>query len=197
MQLAGFSAVGQSSEPRRNVIRAPFLVPLPYVIYADSGYPESHRLPLPTLHVAPCFTRITSISASPNFRAQAKGVAHGSSSGRLVAAPRLSRNSTIRRPRYASLGSLLPSPERTAAANGISLNSRPRALMSAPASRRTAATDRSPLAAQACRNVLPSQSGRLGSSSRANSLRTSVADLGQVRSSRENAMLCLLCVPPG
>src|SRR5579871_1638673 len=42
--------------------------------------------------VAPCFWRISSISASPNFRAQARGVAHGSSSGRLIAAPRLSRN---------------------------------------------------------------------------------------------------------
>ena len=53
--------------------------------------------------------------ATPSFRAQANGVAHGSSPGRLVAARRCNRNSTIRRLRRASVArssSLHPSPQR-------------------------------------------------------------------------------------
>jgi hypothetical protein len=108
----------------------------------------------PPPHVAPCLTRSSSISGSLSFRAQANGVAHGSSSGKLVAAPRFNRNSTIRRLRGACCGrssSLHLRPQQIAEAKGLSLNSRPRALMSAPASRNTAATDRSPFSAQACR----------------------------------------------
>jgi len=80
------------------------------------------------------------MSASPSFRAQARGVAHASSSGRLVAAPRWSRNLTNRRLRWASASLAAPLPrrgtgssgvERPAAARGVAWISTSRALMSA------------------------------------------------------------------
>ena len=57
-----------------------------------AGSPEAVQL-------APCLTRTSSISASLSFRAHASGVAHGSSSGKFVAAPRFNTSSTIRRRR--------------------------------------------------------------------------------------------------
>ena len=90
------------------------------------------------------------MSLRPRLRAQANGVAHVLSPGRLVAAPRRNKNPTIFS--WRSAGSPLWH-ERTASARGVPQNSTSRELMSAPASRKTAAAERSPFSAQAWRNV--------------------------------------------
>jgi hypothetical protein len=61
---------------------------------ADHMPPDSMGIPADYL-VAPCCRRISITSACPRRSAQARGVAHGSSSGTLVGAPRASNNSTM------------------------------------------------------------------------------------------------------
>jgi len=142
--------------------------------------PRHHTAALIRLnhHLAPCARSNLAISARPRFCAQANGVAHGSSSGRFVAAPRFNRNSTICRRRFACEGFCSSHQERTAAASGVPFHSRSRALMSAPALHRSAAMALSPFAAQKCRAVLPSQSVLFGSNPRASSMRNMAGALG-------------------
>jgi hypothetical protein len=77
---------------------------------------------------APCVLRMSATSACPRRCAHARGVAQGSSSGRLVGAPRASKNSTMS-------GMLV----RAAHARGVERYSSSRAEIDAPASSRIAA----------------------------------------------------------